>query len=150
MSVNNLFKVAEKLEKKYLVSKGQMQEGFDVGLDDTSKVVNSFRLLNDLVIMVQKYKDRLKAFPVAEVPATNLVTGYNVIRTIMQRAWNPSIQGYDLDNAKITNVKRFLSSVLQDVEQVIPVLKSIAPDQSAKLDSYLNAITSNITQIKAG
>lgn len=150
MSARNLFKVAEKLEKKYLVSRAQMQEGFGTGLDDTSKVVNSFRLLNDLVVLLQQYKDKLKALPVAAVPASNILSGYNVIRTMMQRAWNPSIQSYDLDSTKIVNIKRFLSSVLEDVGQVIPALKSVDPNQAAKLDSYLNALTSNITQIKAG
>jgi hypothetical protein len=150
MSARNLFKVAEKLEKKYLASEAQMQEGFGTGLDDVSKVTNSFRLLTELVTMIQRFKDRLKTYPVAEVPATNILTGYNAIRTMMQRAWNPSIQGYDLDNTKIVNIKRFLSSVLEDVGQVIPVLKSIAPDQSGKLDQYLNSLNSNISQIKAG
>lgn len=149
MSVNNLFKVADKLEKKYLVSKGQMQEGFDVGLDDTSKVVNSFRLMTDLVVMVQQYKDKIKSIPVAEMPASNMITGYNVVRTMMQKCWNPSIQSYVLENPQIVNIKRFLGALLQDVDQLTPVLKSIIPDQSAKLDSYRNALTSNITQIRA-
>lgn len=145
-----MFKIADKLERKYnLLTKGQMQEGTDVGLSDVSKVVNSYRLLNELVVLIQMNQAKLKAIPATEAPVKNIISGFAVIRGKMQRYWNPSIQSYYLENPQIVDIKRFFGAILEDLEEVIPALKNILPAQAGKLDSYLNAINANITQIKA-